>query len=253
MSAARAPVSAAWFSSVRALLDEVLCEARSAGGAGGLAEAMLGVLLTLQSRTDREAHEGVGAGSSGGGGFGAEGQGGSASGFASDDKRLVARLRADLGRAIKERPRAWDLYGALLVAGKNAGVGASSGAVERAAPAPSAESTVFFTRWTFAEAAVDLGLLDCLSHGGADDSQGQGAAALCLQERRIYGALRLAPAFRGCLSPLAAGIAGQEDAEAASNALWALLSPRGLGPDEGGLACAAYHLQHAVFGMAPQR
>jgi hypothetical protein len=152
---------------------------------------------------------------------------GSASVSESGDKVIIERLRRDLRRAmLDERDTEADVRAILDGSG-------SSSSINQ----PAIQATTFITRWSFTEAAVDLGIYDL---------QRSGESAMSMQERRKYGTLRLAPSFRGCLSPLVKN----ENAVRNLELLWSLFRISSRLPPSN-LFQATFHLIHSIFGLLP--
>lgn len=136
---------------------------------------------------------------------------------------VVERLRLDLTRSmVKQRNFESELSAVFS--------GASADSVAK----------LYTTKWTFTEAAVDLGVFD------------HEADRMSLQEKRVYGMLRYAPSSSGCLSLLRNATPASNDARDCVHSLWKLLS---LDPKAGSTGAPssslAYALIHSIFGMAP--
>ena len=215
-------LSSNWMHQVGQLLNAATNPALSENNSE-LTQALMLTLFVLQSRTDLESEDVRISNEY----MYEAGFAGSASVSESGDKVIIERLRRDLRRAmLDERDTEADVRAILDGSG-------SSSSINQ----PAIQATTFITRWSFTEAAVDLGIYDL---------QRSGESAMSMQERRKYGTLRLAPSFRGCLSPLVKNENAVRDLEL----LWSLfrISSR-LAPSN--LFQATFHLIHSIFGLLP--
>lgn len=216
-------LSANWVQNVGRLIDAAVSPSLNEN-APGLIKMFILTLFVLQSRTDldseyvRDSHEY----------FQDVGFAGSASVTETGDNAIVERLRQDLRRAmLDERNTEADVRAILD------GSGLSTSGVRT-----TIQATTFITRWTFTEAAVDLGIYDL---------QRNGESAMSMQERRKYGTLRVAPSFRGCLSPLAKK---NDDDSREIASLWSFLKTCSRLPQTD-LFQTTFHLLHSIFGLLP--
>jgi hypothetical protein len=187
-----------------------------------LSQIMILTLYILQSRTDLDADDVRISNEE----MNDVGFCGSASISNAGDKIVIDRLRYDLRRAmLDERDTDADVR-AILDSETDTSI------------FPKKQATTFITRWTFTEAAVDLGL---------NDLQQTGDIAMSMQERRLYGSLRLAPSFRGCLGPIARKV--YQNCIVLEQ-MWRILE-KSMKSSNSFLFQSTYHLIHSIFGLLP--